>query len=470
MTRIDTDLCVIGAGSGGLSVAAGAVQMGASVVLIERGRMGGDCLNYGCVPSKALLAAGKAAHSMSAGGPFGIAPADAQVDFAAVKDHVAAVIAGIAPHDSQERFEALGVRVLRGHTEFVSERTVAVGETEVAARRFVIATGSRPLVPPIEGLDETPYHTNEDIFDLRERPGHLLVIGGGPVGLEMAQAHRRLGCAVTVIEAAAALGRDDPELAGPVLARLRAEGVAVVEQTGVTRVLRDGDGVAVEAGGATYRGTHLLVAVGRRANTEGMGLEAAGVGVTPKGVAVNAGLRTSNRRVYAIGDAAGGLQFTHVAGYHAGLVIRSALLGLPVRAGTHHVPRVTYTDPELAQVGMTEAEARERYGRRLEVLRFAYADNDRARTERITDGLIKVMVARGRPVGAGIVGAQAGELIGLWALALSARLKIADVAGMVAPYPTLTELSKRAAGQFYVPRLFDNTLVKRAVRLVQRLP
>lgn len=467
--RIETDLCIIGAGSAGLSAAAGAVQMGARVVLIEAGKMGGDCLNYGCVPSKAMLAAAKHATAMTEGAGFGVAPAAPQVDFAAVKDHVERVIAGIAPHDSQERFEGLGVHVIRGHARFVSPRELEVEGRRIRARRFVIATGSRPFVPPIPGLETAPYLTNETVFGLRERPEHLIVIGGGPIGMELAQAHRRLGSAVTVLEGARALGKDDPDLASIVLDRLRAEGVAIHEGTEAASVAEAPEGIAVTTpDGGRHVGSHLLVAVGRRAVIEDLGLDAAGVETTRSGVKVDAGLRTSNRRIYAIGDVAGGLQFTHVASYHASVILRSALFGLPAKARTAHIPWATYTDPELAQVRPTEAEARKTYGSRLEVLSFEYAENDRARTEALTTGRIKVMVVGGRPVGAGIAGAHAGELIGLWALAISAKLKVSQIAGMVAPYPTLTEISKRVAGQYYVPRLFENETVKRVVRLVQR--
>jgi pyruvate/2-oxoglutarate dehydrogenase complex dihydrolipoamide dehydrogenase (E3) component len=467
MERLTLDICVIGAGSGGLSVAAGAVQMGASVVLVEGGRMGGDCLNYGCVPSKALIAAAKHAHMMGAGGPFGVAPAAAVVDFAAVKDHVAEVIAGIAPHDSVERFEGLGVRVVQAYGAFTSPTELRAGEVAIAARRFVVATGSRPFVPPIPGLDGVRHYTNEDIFELREKPEHLLIVGGGPIGMELAQAHRRLGCKVTVFEALKALGKDDPELAEIALTRIRGEGVEVLEGVKVAEIREDGGApVVVAEDGRAVEGSHLLIAVGRKANVEKLGLEAAGVAFDGKGIKVGADLKTSNRRIYAIGDVAGGLQFTHVAGYHASVVLRSALFRLPAKARTAHLPWATFTDPELAQVGLTEAEARAAHGDRLEVLRFPYAENDRARTERLTDGLIKVMVVKGRPVGASIVGAQAGELIQTWALAISAKLKIGDVAGMVAPYPTLGEINKRAAGQYYTPRLFENPWVKRIVRLL----
>ncbi|MCA8883215.1 MAG: FAD-dependent oxidoreductase [Rhodobacteraceae bacterium] len=459
MERITCDLCVIGAGSGGLSVAAGAAQMGADVVLLEGAEMGGDCLNTGCVPSKALLAAAKRAPA-GGGGP--------EV-YMAAQDHVAATIAAIAPHDGQERFEGLGVRVIRAYGRFVSAQEVTVGGYRIAARRFVIATGSAPLVPPIPGLDQVPYLTNESLFDLRDRPAHLIVIGGGPIGLEMAQAHWRLGCRVTVIEAATALGRDDPELAAIVVDKLRGEGIDILERTAVEHVSGQDGEITVQIPGGTISGSHLLVAAGRKINLERLDLDRAGIAHDRSGVSVDARLRTSNRRVFAIGDAAGGLQFTHVAGYHAGIVVRQALFGLPAKARTDHIPWVTYTDPELAQIGLTEAQARTRYGARLEVVRAAMAGNDRAVTDGKTAGLIKVMVVRGRPVGVSIAGAQAGELIALWALVMANKLKMTAIANMVAPYPTLGEASKRAAGNYFSPRLFENPTVKRVVRAVQRI-
>jgi pyruvate/2-oxoglutarate dehydrogenase complex dihydrolipoamide dehydrogenase (E3) component len=468
MTRIETDICVIGAGSGGLSVAAGAVQMGARVVLIEAGEMGGDCLNAGCVPSKALIAAAKSAEAQRRGFR-GIAPQNPQVDFGAVKDHVAAVIAQIAPVDSQERFEGLGCTVLRAFARFTGPREVQAGDHTIRARRFVIATGSRPFVPPIPGVETTPYLTNETIFALRDRPAHLIVIGGGPIGVELAQAHRRLGCAVTVIEGARVLGREDPDLAAVVIQALRDEGIALVEGQPVVRLAGTEGAVEVTLGdGRQITGSHILMAVGRKVALDGMGLDAAGIAHTPKGVTVDARLRTTNRRVYAVGDAAGGLQFTHVAGWHAGLVVRQAVLGLPAKADPRAIPRATYTDPELAQVGLTEAEARTAHGAALTVVRAEFSHNDRAQAEAKARGLIKVMVVKGRPVGASIVGPQAGELISLWALAISARLQMSAIAAMVAPYPTLGEVSKRAAGAYFSPKLFDNPALKRIVRLIQR--
>lgn len=463
--QIETDICVIGGGSGGLSVAAGAVQMGAGVVLFERGLMGGDCLNYGCVPSKALLAAGHTAAAARKAGHFGVSLPEPNIDFARVHDHVRDVIAGIEPHDSVERFESLGVKVVQAEARFTDQRTVSGGGYRVRARRFVIATGSSAAVPPIEGLGGTPYLTNETIFSLTERPAHLLIIGGGPIGCELAEAHRNLGSAVTVVEAARLLGNEDPEAAALVRTHLEEIGVTLHENALVKRAAKTENGVnlEIEGGGIVQQlqGTHLLVAAGRRANTDGLGLETAGIETTRTGIKVDAGLKTSNRRVYAIGDAAGGLQFTHVAGYHASVVIRSALFRLPAKADTNAVPRVTYTDPELAQVGLLEDEARARYGDKVRVLKWPYQENDRARAERATEGFIKVIALKnGRVLGATIVGRSAGELIQSWGLAISQKIKIGAFASSIVAYPTLAEIGKRAAGSFYTEALFGPRMRK----------
>ena len=454
MDRINTDICIIGAGSGGLSVAAGAVQMGARVVLIEGDKMGGDCLNYGCVPSKALLAAGKM-HPLP--------------EFAAAKDYVQQVIATIAPVDSQERFEGLGVKVIRAQARFISKTEVQAGQTIITARRFVVATGSGPLIPPIPGIKDAVVHTNETIFELRQKPRHLLIVGGGPIGMEMAQAHLRLGCKVTVIEGAKAMAKDDPELVALLLAALRAEGVEIVEEAKAERITGiDGD-MTVHTTKGDFTGSHLLMAVGRKVNVEGLGLDKAGVAFDGKGVNVGPDLRSlTNRRVYAIGDAAGGMQFTHVAGYHAGVVIRSMLFALPSKQRADHISWATYTDPELAQVGLTEAQARAKHGAGLQVVRYDFKHNDRAIATGNRLGRIKVMVVKGRPVGASVLGAQAGELIGLWAMAIANRMKMSAIAATVLPYPTLGEVNKRVAGAYFTPRLFDSLVVKTVVGMVQR--
>jgi pyruvate/2-oxoglutarate dehydrogenase complex dihydrolipoamide dehydrogenase (E3) component len=471
-TLIEADLCVIGAGSAGLSVAAGASQMGARTVLIEAGRMGGDCLNYGCVPSKSLLAAAHLAHAMRHAAPFGVNGREPTVDFGRVHDHVHQVIAGIEPHDSQARFEGLGATVLREHASFCARDQVQAGEARVRARRFVIATGSRPSVPPIPGLTDVPYLTNETIFDNRTAPGHLLIIGGGPIGCELAQAHRRLGAEVTVVDIGPVLPKDDPELARIVRERLVSEGVAIHDRVKVEAVAGAGNGVAltIEEGGQTRRieGSHLLVAAGRTPRVDGLGLEIAGVAYGKGGIEVDRRLRTSNKRIYAIGDVVGGPQFTHVGSYHAGIVIRNALFRLPAKVDYRALPWVTYTDPELAHVGRTEASAREN-GEAIDVLRWNFEDNDRARTERRTEGFVKVVTGRrGWILGASIVGAHAGELILPWVLAIRQKLKIGAMAELIAPYPTLGEVSKRAAGSYYAPKLFGPTtrwLVRQLARL-----
>ncbi|MGE4219234.1 MAG: NAD(P)/FAD-dependent oxidoreductase [Alphaproteobacteria bacterium] len=463
------DLCVVGAGAAGLSVAAGASQMGASVVLIERGKMGGECLNVGCVPSKALLAAGHAAAAVRGAGRFGIRTGEPQIDMAAVHAHVRGVIAGIAPMDSAARYAALGVRVIQAEARFVDRETMEADGRRIHARRFVLATGSHPDIPDVPGLAETPYLTNETVFDLTECPAHLVILGGGPIGCEMAQAWRRLGAAVTLIQSRDILPKDDPEIAEVVRRRLRREGVTLHEGTRAHRIARTPGGIRVETETATIEGSHLLVATGRRAAVERLGLETAGIEHSAKGITVDARLRTANRRVFAMGDATGGMQFTHVAGYHAAVVLKNALFHWPAKADHRAVPWVTYTEPEAAHVGETEAQAAGRLGAaNLRILRFAVAENDRARTERAEEGLIKVVTdRRGRILGASIAASRAGDLILPWVMAVAGRQKIGAIAGAIAPYPTLSEISKRAAGTFFMPSLFSER-TKRIVRVLQR--
>jgi pyruvate/2-oxoglutarate dehydrogenase complex dihydrolipoamide dehydrogenase (E3) component len=466
------DICVIGAGSGGLSVAAAAAGFGVPVVLIERGRMGGDCLNYGCVPSKSLLAAARHVMASARGPEFGVAGASATVDFRKVRDHIRGVIAAIAPNDSTERFTALGVRVIAGTARFADAATVAVGDAfAIQARRFVIATGSAPAIPPIPGLAQAPYLTNETIFDLGECPSHLVVIGAGPVGLELAQAFRALGADVTVIEAATPLAHDDPECTAVVLDQLARDGVVIRSGATIARVDHAGGKVQVviagTAGEQAIAGSHLLVAAGRTPNLANLGLDEAGIAVEPRGIVVDRRLRTTNRRVYAVGDVAGGPRFTHVASYHAGLVIRQTLFRLPVRVNHDSVPRVTFTEPELAHVGLSEAEARRRKVR-FRVLRWPYHENDRAQAERATQGHIKVVITnRGRILGATIVGHNAGELIATWTLAIERRLNIRAFAATVVAYPTLAEIGKRAAITHFTSGL-TSPMVRRIIAWLRR--
>ena len=476
MTKtIKVDLCIIGAGSGGLSVAAGAAQLGLNTVLIERAKMGGDCLNTGCVPSKALLAAAKRAQMHRKDDIKGITPHEPEIDFAAVKDHVFDTIETIEPNDSPERFRELGVNVILENGRFTGPNTVQAGEHTIKARYFIVATGSRAVVPPIPGLDKDKAFTNETIFSLREKPDHLLVIGGGPIGIEMAQAHRRFGCKVSVFDMGPILPRDDPSNVEIVRQALVKEGVELHENVSIKEVKYSDNNttLVIEKDGQTQEvsGSHLLVAAGRAPNTDGLDLEKSGVSFEKKGITVNAHLKTSNRKIFAIGDVSGGPQFTHVAGYHAGIIIRRICFKMVwAKVDYKALPWVTYTDPELAQVGLTEAEAHKQHGDAIKVAEWDFDENDRAVAERVTKGQIRVVTnKKGLILGASIVGSQAGELIGLWALAITNGMKIGALTGMIAPYPTLGEISKRAAGAWYMPKLFSDK-TKRIVVLLQKLP
>lgn len=476
MDEIVTDICIIGAGSGGLSLAAGAVQMGASVVLFEAAEMGGDCLNTGCVPSKALLAAAKAARNATGKPQMGVTGAKASVDFAAVKDHVEAVIAGIAPNDSIERFEALGVKVIPARARFEGRCHVGGGGHRVRFRFAAIATGSSPFVPPIAGLDGVEYHTNETIFQLRQQPEHLLVLGGGPIGIEMAQAHLRLGCRVTVIEGQSIMNRDEPELVSRLRTQLLAEGMEIIEGAAAKQASTAKDTGTGTDGNITLTldddrqitGSHLLVAVGRRANITDMGLEQAGVKMG-RGIETDASLRTSNRRIFVIGDAAGRLQFTHMASAHAGTLIRQMLFGLPAKQKENAVPWVTYTDPELAHVGMTQAEAEAKFSPdTICVLRADLSENDRARAELRTEGMVQILTHKnGLVLGGSALGPAAGEMITALTLAIDQKLKIGALAQMIVPYPTYSEAIKRAAGSFYTSKLFSDR-TRKIVRFLMR--
>ena len=452
------DICVIGGTPGGLSVAAAAAGFGVPTVLIERRAMGGDCLISGSVPSKALLAIAKRAEAIRGAGVFGLDAPNVGVNFVKVHDHVHRVIAAVARADSAERFRGLGVRVIREHAKFKGRDTVAAGDIEIRARRFVIAIGSAPALPAIPGLDGGPYLTSESVFELKERPEHLIIIGAGSVGLEMAQAFRRLGSSVTALEAATPLAHDDPECVAIVLDRLEREGVVIRSGAKVIGIAHAGGTVTatIEAAGAeqTITGSHLLVATGRTPRIDGLDLDAAGIRHDGTGIIVNGKLKTSNRRVYAIGDcAAGHSPLTHAANYHAGLVIRNALFRYPVRVNNSAVPWATYTEPELAHIGLTEAQAQARRIK-IRVTRWPYNDNDRAQTEHETRGHIKVITtSKGKIVGTTIVGAQAGELIAMWTLAIAQGLNIRALTELVLPSPTLSEIGKRAAIDFFTPGL-----------------
>jgi len=471
-STINADICIIGAGYDGLSVAASTVLLGCNVVLVEKHLMGGDCLNTGCVPSKALIAAARRAHDMRTAGQFGITSVEPQVDAAAVNDHIRSVIASIARNDSVERFTGMGVQVIHAPARFRDKSTVEAGDVLIKAHRFVIATGSSPDVPAIPGLDKVPYLTNESLFDLRQPVGHLVVIGGGAVGMELAQAYLRLGAQVTVLEAAKVLGGDDPELSDVILRNVRAEGMVVREGARVERVSGWPGAVQVAIttadGQETVEGTHLLVATGRKPNVQDLNLDAAGIKHDKRGITVGSSLVTSNRRVFAVGAVTGGPQFTHVANYHAGIVFRRALFRLPAKVKSELIPWVTFTDPQLTQGGLTGGEARRKH-RSIQVFRWPHHENDRPQAERATAGFVKVVTdAKGTILGAGIVGRQAGELIQIWCLAISQGLKIAAMTQWIAPYPTLGEISKRAAMGTYALTT-GKPLVRKVVGLLRKL-
>ena len=465
------DLCVIGGGPGGLAAATQAAAFGVPVVLIERGRIGGQSLYTGGVPSKALLEAAKRVHDIKEAWKFGIKAGDPGVDHKAIIGHVQNVIEAIAPQYLAERYNGLGIDVIKSSARFKDKDTVEAGDYEIKARRFIIATGSTPLVPPIPGLDRVPYFTNETIFSNTYRIPHLLVAGGGSVGLELAQAHRRLGSEVTVIEHGRALSRDDPELRDYLLKCLRDEGVRVVENARIERIEPFGSNIqtvfAILGKSYSMESTHLLAAIGRSPATAGLGLDEAGIKYNGRGISVNQSLRTSNRKVYAIGDVTGEENFAHAASHHASVTVRNALFRVSARADHGNMPWVTFTDPEVAHVGLTEETARARHGR-LTILRLPYHDNNRAQAAHQTGGFVKVIASRrGKILGAGIVGAQAGELIQMWSLAMQKGFSLGEMSGIVSPYPTLAEMNKLAAASYFAPQA-QAPLTRRIVGLLAK--
>jgi pyruvate/2-oxoglutarate dehydrogenase complex dihydrolipoamide dehydrogenase (E3) component len=467
---------VIGAGAAGLAVAGAAAALGVPVILIEKGRMGGEHLNTGCVPSKAMLAAGRRAEAFRASGAFGIEPAKPAIVFDEVNDHVHRIINVAGANASKERLGALHVRVIEGEARFLDGRTVAVGQGEdikyeVSARRFVIATGSKPRVPEMSGIDQCPYFTNETIFEARERPKHLIVIGAGPTGLELAQAFRRLGSEVTVLELDKPLAGEDPECAAIVLDALEREGITIRSGAKVERVRTLRQRIEVVLAGdteETIQGTDLLVAIGRQPNIAGLDLDAARIKHGPSGIVVNKRFATSNRRIFAIGDVTGLPHSTHSAEHQAALLIRHILFALPVTLRVDEIPRVTFTEPELAHVGLTDDRARELHGA-VRLLRWPYLDNDRAQAERETRGHIKVVTdTKGLILGVTIVGAAASEQINTWTLAINHALNIRAMADLVVPYPTYMEVGKRAAISFFAPKL-STSWVRRLSGFLRRL-
>ncbi len=474
---IEADLCIIGGGVGGLTMASVSAQLGLNVVLFEGHKMGGDCLNYGCVPSKSLLAAGHAAKMARDGGAaFGIHSKDINVDMKEVHDHIHGVIKSIEPHDSPARFEKMGVNVIQDYAKFIDHATVEGGGMHVRARKFVIATGSAPAIPHIEGLKDAPYLTNETIFNLTIVPTHLIIIGGGPIGCEMAQAFHHLGADVSIVSLSTILPHDDSDAVEIVRGQFQKDGINLYEGAETTHIAASSNDILVKIKTAegqiqTLTGSHLLIATGRKPNLDKLDLHKAGVTFDPQGIKVNHALRTTNKRIYAAGDCVGPYQFTHIAEYHAGVIIQKVLFKSPfAKVDDSALPWVTYTAPELANIGLNEVKAREKYGAdNIKVCRFDYADNDRARAERATNGFIKVITKpNGHVLGATIVGKNAGELILPWSLAIAKKMKLSDIAQRIVPYPTYNEISKRAAGSFYKDKLFSN-LTKKMVGLLKHI-
>ena len=469
MNNIKVDLLVIGAGSGGLVLASGAAQLGANVVLVEGDRMGGDCLNYGCVPSKALLAAANTAHQVNHSDKFGIKAEIVSSNYADVMAYVAKKIAAIAPHDSQERFEQMGVKVIRQYAKFKDRKTIIAGEYEITARRMVLATGSRAKIPNIKGLDEVAYLTNETLFDLRKAPSHLAIIGGGPIGLEMAQAHARLGIKTTLIEMNRIMMGHERRFAEPVEQSLINDGVNILEKTFVNRVKKDKADIKLHlSSGKVLLVSDLLIAAGRVPNIEQLDLETAGVKYNEFGITVDRNLRTTNKLVYAIGDIVKGSRFTHTASYHAGIVLKKILLGLPSKLRTDHIPQVTYTDPEIASVGMNFEDAVKRFGKKIERSCVNLKNNDRAITDSKTEGFVEVILLGTKVIGCSITSKNAGELISFWAFVIAKNIKISSINAMIPPYPTLGEINKRVVSEYYALKFFGNKILKYYVGIIQR--
>ena len=472
---LDVDVAVIGAGSGGLSVASGSAQLDLKVVLFERGEMGGDCLNTGCVPSKALIHTAKHAQAMRENAKFGIAAAEPQIDWQAVKSHIHGVIEQIAPIDSQERFEGLGCTVIREHARFEDEKTLVSDSVRVTARRIVIAAGSRALVPPIPGLADAPYLTNETLFEIDALPEHLIILGGGPIGMEMAQAFTRLGSKVSVIEMSKAFGKADPEHADLARRKLISEGVELLEGYKAEKVDHTNGTIRVTAssdqGETVVEGTHLLVALGRTPNLDGLDLEKGNVETNKQGIVTKDNLKSvSNSRVWAVGDIAGRGQFTHLAGWHASIFTQAALMKLPAKANPNPLPAVTYVQPELAQIGMTEAEARDAHGDKVEVAQFAFEENDRAIAERETSGSVKIFTkGGGKLLGASVYGEGAGDIAQIIAYAIANGQKLRSLTSHISPYPTRAEAVKRAASSHFQSTVFGKPM-RTAVSILQRIP
>ena len=464
------DLVIIGAGSAGLTAAGFAVQFGVRVALVEKHRVGGDCTWTGCVPSKTLLKSARVAHQMRTAGRYGLKSADPRHDFASVMDHVQDVVAGIYQEESPEALREDGIDVYMGAARFLSPHEIAVGETKLDARHVLLSTGAHPFIPPVEGIENVAYLTHETVWDLRVLPQHLLIVGAGPVGCELAQAFRRLGAEVTLLASRErVLPRDEAEAANVIGETFAAEGIDVRFHARALRAWQDERGVHMVAGGDEVVGDVLLVVAGRRPNVNGLDLEKAGIAYSPRGIQVDDHLRTSQPHIYAAGDCIGSFQFTHYAGWQAAMATRNALLPGASTGVTDLVPWTTFTDPEVAHVGLAEAEARQEYPDDVLTCDWPMARVDRARTEGDTRGFIKLVHKKdGTLLGATIVAARAGEMITEWIVALHRGLKVGDLADVIHVYPTYSTASMQAAAAVRVDRLLRGTS-GRVIRGLARL-
>ena len=447
------DVIVIGGGAAGLTAAGGCALFGLEVALIEGHKMGGECLNNGCVPSKALLTAAKRAAEAREEKRFGVTLAAPQVDWSGVHQHIRDAIAGIEHHDSKETFEEMGCEVFLDHARITGRQAVEVGGRTLRAPRIVIATGSEPFVPPIPGLDTVPYLTNENLFDLDVLPDHLVIVGGGVIGMEMAQSFRRLGSEVTVIEPDELMSRDDPDSVAVVRQVMEGEGVRFVK--GLARRVAGREGaVRLQTDEEMIEGSHLLIATGRKANCEGFGLEEIGVKMGKGGIEVDDRRRTSVKGIYAIGDCRDGPRLTHVSGYEGSNVALEITLGVPAKVDWSALPWCTYTDPEVAQIGMTEAEARKRYGDKITVAQESFHDNERALAEGYDKGHLKLVLKGKKVLGASVVGRNAGELLLPFAQSITGKSSTFALGSAIIAYPTRSEISKAAAFKAWEPTVF----------------
>ena len=458
---VKRDLVVIGGGAGGLVVASVAAQLGLDVVLINKEEnMGGDCLHYGCVPSKALLKSASVAHTVSHASQWGVTAAQPVIDMASINAAVKKAVDTIQVHDSRERFESLGCEVIAGEAHFISNSQIEVnGKTievkQIAAKRFVIATGSSVWTPPIKGLDSIKYLTNEDMFSLAELPESLIVLGGGPVGVEMAQAYSRLGSKVTIVELAPRiLSREDEQSSEILTEVLSAEGVSIRVNSEVVEVRASGKNKQIILkDGSELEAEELLIAIGRRAVVDSLTLDKANVIYDAKGIKVNRKMQSSNKKIYACGDVTGEMQLTHVAELQAGIVLANMIFKWPKKINYDVIPTVVYTDPEVAQVGISvEACKKMSHG---EVYQFDVAKLDRAITDGHNKGMATILTWKGRIVGAHIIAPHAGELIHELALAIQEKMKVSKLTSLVHAYPSYSQLNKRLAGQYYNDRLFS---------------